>query len=54
MPTAGAASFDLAIPPVAAFIGVQLFEQFVELQLQGGQLLGIGSSNGLQLTIGAF
>ncbi len=54
MPTAGAASYDLAIPPSAAFVGVQLFEQFVEVQFQGGPLLGIGSSNGLRLTIGAF
>jgi trimeric autotransporter adhesin len=54
VPAAGMTSLNLAIPRNTAFVGVQLFEQFLELQLLGSSQPMIGSSDGLRLVIGAF
>lgn len=53
-PSAGSTHLDLAIPRNTAFVGVQLYEQFLELRLQGTSQPAIGSADGVRLVIGAF
>lgn len=54
MPSQGTTHLDLAIPRNTAFLGVQLYEQFLELQLQGTSPTALGTSDGVRLVIGAF
>lgn len=54
-PHGGVARHELAIPSGSAFVGVQLFEQFLQAEVDTlGVLTALSGSNALQLTIGAF
>ncbi|MCA8952583.1 MAG: hypothetical protein KDE27_23930 [Planctomycetes bacterium] len=54
-PQGGAVDYSLPLPNDPAFAGVQLYHQFLQLEVGGqGQLAALSSSNGLRLTIGAL
>jgi hypothetical protein len=53
--TAGVATSELPVPADPAIVGVQVRHQFLTLEMDGaGLLTGIASSNGLDLTFGAY
>lgn len=53
--SASAARTTVAIPNTPVAVGVNLLEQVVTLETDlSGAMLAVTSSNGLQLTIGAF
>ena len=55
LPAAGVASTQLGIPDSLALVGAQLFHQVVAIELDAASaIIAITSSNGLELTIGAF
>ncbi|MGB3968407.1 MAG: hypothetical protein WBO45_16855 [Planctomycetota bacterium] len=55
LPAANALDLALVLPNVASLIGGTFRQQVVPLELDtGGAIVGATSSNGLQLTIGAF
>ncbi len=52
---AGAAAVELVIPRDPAFVGVQLWQQFLQAEIDAfGGLVSLSSSNALTLTIGAL
>lgn len=55
VPQAGAASFELAIPENAGFVGLSLFHQIVQLGVDAqGQPTSLSGTNGLALTVGVW
>lgn len=54
LPADGIVDFELAIPTTPPCVGVALYHQVVQFELNGGQLALLTSSNGLRLTIGLF
>lgn len=55
LPTAGTATFSLAIPNNTAFVGAVLFHQVLQVEVGvGGQLVSLTSSNGLRLGFGSL
>ncbi|MBK8974914.1 MAG: hypothetical protein IPM29_03230 [Planctomycetes bacterium] len=51
----GVVTSVLPLPAVSALVGARLFHQIATLEFDlGGNLVGIASSNGLALTLGAF
>lgn len=55
IPNAGASTWNLAIPNVAALRGAPLFHQFVQVELGGpAGIQSLSVSNGLQLVIGGY
>jgi hypothetical protein len=54
LPTAGAVSVALSIPPTPSLVGVVLRDQFVELELTGGGFGAVRSSEALTLVLGSY
>ena len=55
VPQAGLASWSFALPRNGGLVGMQLFEQFLQLSLNAqGQLSALSGSNGLALTLGSY
>ena len=54
VPNGGVCHHDLVIPDVPALVGIQLFAQFLQLDLPPAAAPTSSSSNGLALTTGAF
>lgn len=53
LPSNGAASFSWTIPASPVFAGLDLYLQFLQLELGPNALTSLSSSNGLQLTLGS-
>lgn len=53
VPVAGASSYQLAMPGSTALAGINLYHQFLQLELTGsGATVSLSSSNGLQFILG--
>ncbi|MCA8976547.1 MAG: hypothetical protein KDC98_17635, partial [Planctomycetes bacterium] len=49
----GTATTSLSTPNVAAFAGLQMYEQIIQLELAGINITSMTASNGLEITLGA-
>jgi hypothetical protein len=55
LPIAGIATFSLPVPDTVAIVGIEVFQQFVQVEFGGaGAITSISGSNGVELTLGVF
>ena len=54
LPAGGRATYPWAIPSSATFAGLMVTQQFVQIELSGGSMTSLSSSNSLSLVLGVF